>query len=394
MTPEIISREEGNITRLELRVGEERVSRLNILRFTIRIGAAQVRMDGIGGVGTEEAHRHRGYARRLLEAAIRRMISGDGALSMLYGISDFYPKFGYATAGPSHLLQLPAEPGTALRLPDRWQVRPLAPEDLPAVRALYDQSLAGTTGAALREAAGRSWARLAALAEGTREDQCRVVTVGECRVVAYAWRCQRHWAVTQLERQDLDALVLGEVVAVDPTAADALLAVCRAWAGPEGQRRGTPVRHVTTALPPAGVVASAAMRQSARFLQDYRSCGGSMARTLDAARLLKSLEPELNSRWQSARPGFRGHLRLETEVGGCNLDLSSEMVIVADDPPQVSIPTTVRLAQYDLARLALGAFPPADLIARLPAEVPDPAREALLTLFPRRHPHMPLPDRF
>src|SRR6266536_1777487 len=93
-------------TAAELFVEGKWVSGLEIVPLTIRVGSATVRMDGIGGVETDRAQRNRGYARRLLEATVEHMRRGDAALTMLYGIRDFYPKFGYTTAGPDYLIYL------------------------------------------------------------------------------------------------------------------------------------------------------------------------------------------------------------------------------------------------------------------------------------------------
>src|SRR5213083_2629485 len=98
--------ERDGSTRVDLMLEDRSVSWLWIVPFTIRIGRAAVRMDGIGGVNTREGCRRRGYSRRVLEATVERMRQGDAALSMLYGIPHFYPKFGYATAGPEHFVTL------------------------------------------------------------------------------------------------------------------------------------------------------------------------------------------------------------------------------------------------------------------------------------------------
>jgi len=71
------------------------ISTCAIIPLTLRIGAATVRMDGIGMVGTLPQYRGRGYARRLLSAALAHMAAGDAALTMLYGIPNFYLQFGY-----------------------------------------------------------------------------------------------------------------------------------------------------------------------------------------------------------------------------------------------------------------------------------------------------------
>ena len=54
----------------------------------------------------------------------------------------------------------------------------------------------------------------------------------------------------------------------------------------------------------------------------------------------------------------------------------------------------VRLPQATLARLALGAYAPADLLARLERPPEGQTRALLEALFPLRHPHLSLPDRF
>ena len=68
---------------------EQQVSRVVIVPMLMRIGAAVVRMDGIGGVSTQERVRNRGYSRRVMEATVQQMRRSDAALSTLFGIQDF-----------------------------------------------------------------------------------------------------------------------------------------------------------------------------------------------------------------------------------------------------------------------------------------------------------------
>src|SRR5579862_701441 len=123
-------------THVEKRVDGEVVSWLYIANIEMRFGAATVRVNGIAGVGTKEEHRMRGHSREVLEATVRHMVAGPAALSVLYGIHDYYDKFGFATGGPDseiHLLSLQRRPAT---LRDGWRALPLAPRYLPAVRRL------------------------------------------------------------------------------------------------------------------------------------------------------------------------------------------------------------------------------------------------------------------
>jgi hypothetical protein len=388
-------RQEGADGRVDLMDGERSVSRLWIVPLTLRIGAATVRMDGIGGVGTEEDCRHRGYSRRVLERAVERMQQGDAALSMLYGIPDFYPKFGYATAGPDHFVWL-TRPTDPAPMPAGWQVRSFTPADLPAVRRLYDQETATGVGCAVRSDA--SWQRLAEPKPG-HEEGCRIVVDAGGQVRAYAWRAGWHWYVEILEREEPEGMVIAEAMADGPAAADAVLAACRRWAAEEAGRRSGPVQRVVLPLPPGSAVAAAAMRQSASFVQRYSRCGSSMARVLDVGRLMEALKPELARRLQGAGSRCTGALHLQTEIGGAVLTITADSLTVTGVAP-AGTPTSdrgrhqLRLPQAELARLALGAFPPGDVLDRLEQPPGGEARRLIETLFPLRHPHLYLPDRF
>ncbi len=265
------------------------MSRLWLSHLTLHIGKALVRMEGVGGVGTDEAYRSKGYSRRVLEAAIEHMQKGDAALSMLYGIPDFYPKFGYATAGPDHLVVL-TDLERKSGLPLGWSVRPLEPDDVAAVQALYVCNTESAVGSARRDAGCRAWNRVQKAADGSEEDECWVTVGPDGAPHGYLWRAKWCWYVHHALEPEFDrALVLGEAMADGPVAADAVLAACRAWAKEDPAERK--VKEVVLAFPPEGPLASAAMRQDARFVRSYSACGGSMARVLNVRRLLEALRP-------------------------------------------------------------------------------------------------------
>jgi hypothetical protein len=383
---------EGGVTHIDLMLGEKRVSWLSIIPFTIRIGAAAVRMDGIGGVGTDAHYRHRGYSRRVLEAAIEHMRAGDGALSMLYGIPDFYPKFGYVTAGPDFLVLLTdLEHDNAL--PSGWSVRDFAPSDLPVVQALYAGSTARAVGTAVRTERSGVWSHLTGEAEADKADACRVVLGPDGALHGYVWRARWCWYVKhKLEADFPQALVLGEVMADSPQAADAVLAVCRQWAQAESEKRK--VKQVVLSFPPEGALAAAAMRQYARPVQNYSACGNSMARVLDVTRLLRSLAPELLARLRKAQSEFVGTLVFKTDMGDATLHLSPIAITVEEGIAASADALRVTLPQTELARLALGAFPPYDLLSRLTQPPTQEVATLLENMFPLRYPHMHLPDRY
>ena len=389
-TPE----EASDDTRVEVWVDGKAVSRLWVIPFTIRIGAATVRMDGIGGVGTPEECRNRGYARHLLEATVDWMAGRDAALTMLYGIPNFDPKFVYATAGPDHLIYLPLVPGPPA--PEGWEVRPFREKDLPAVRRLYERNTADAVGAASRGPEAGTWSQLMKTALPDATDACRVATSPSGEVGAYAWRGAHFWYIKdKLSPHHPDALILAEVMADGPAAADAILAACHNWAGEEALQSGKEMRRILLAQPPEGPAADAARHRNAGFMQNHSLAADSMARVLDVGRLLTALVPELEERYRSAKSDYEGAVTFATDIGSATLEVTRDGIGVRGaGGAGAANGVTLSLPQATLARLALGAFSPRDLLARLDAPVGEKTAKILETLFPFRHPHMYIPDRF
>jgi GNAT superfamily N-acetyltransferase len=399
----------GGTSDLLLLLDGRQVSRVVIVPMLMRIGAAVVRMDGIGGVSTEEEFRNRGYSRRVMETAIEEIRRGDAALSTLFGIEDFYQKFGYETTGPEYTVVLPLAEATAptRSLPRGWRFRPLTPGDMPAVMRLYHANTRRATGALVRHDAGddpseterladlnpdarkiglRAWNRLQGIAVEPGEDACRVLVDQSGRIGAYAWFGANWWM--GVRRRDLPgAFHIAEGMARDAEVADTLLVACRTWA----EEAGSDGDGIALAIPPEGPVAMAAAYEGGQMLGVYTRGGNFMGRVLDLGRLLRLLQPELAARVRSARLPFQGRLNFRT-------DEDEAAIVIRDDDVQVdgraSGGLVVELPQTALARLCLGGFDPADVLARLPNRPNAEVEAVLRALFPRRMPHIYPMDRF
>jgi GNAT superfamily N-acetyltransferase len=389
-----------------LQLHGRQISRVVIVPMLMRIGAAVVRMDGIGGVSTEEEFRNRGYSRRVMETAVQQMRQGDAALSTLFGIEDFYQKFGYESTGPEYTVVLPlADAATPTRsLPHGWRFRPLIADDMPAVMRLYHANTRRATGALVRHDAGddpseterlagvnpdarkiglRAWNRLQGVAVELREDACRVLVDERGRIAAYAWFGANWWM--GVRRRDLPgAFHVAEGMARDAEAADNLLAACRTWAG----EARSDCDSVALAIPPEG---PAAAYEGGQMLGVYTRGGNFMGRVLDVGRLLRQLLPELAARVRSARLPFQGCLTFRTDEGEVAIVIREDDVLVGGG---ASGGLVVELPQTALARLCLGGFEPADVLARLPNRPNAEVEAVLRVLFPRRMPHIYPMDRF
>jgi hypothetical protein len=363
-------------------------------------------MDGIGGVATDEAHRYRGYSRRVLEAAVDLMRAGEAALSTLYGIPDFYPKYGYATAGAEHTVVLAIE-GNGLptaSLPEGWVLRAWTPDDLEAVQRLYHLGTRTATGAVPRPGASepdtasgdnaihtigrRAWEALQRVGTEGVDDACRVLVNPAGDVVAYAWIGRQGWWVQQRERRARESFHLGEAMARDPLAADLLVAACREWARDARPNAG----QIEFIIPPQGPVAHAAAIMGAAFVKQHTREGEFMARVLDTERLMRQLLPELSERARYSSARLPAKLAIRTEEGEVALSLASDGVSI--DHRITGDHLIAEMPQTMLARLSLGAFPVRELSARSAPHLAPEALELLEALFPQRFPHIYPMDRF
>ncbi|HEU0164189.1 MAG TPA: GNAT family N-acetyltransferase [Thermomicrobiales bacterium] len=374
----------GENTRIELLIDGTPVSWCWIVPMTLRIGRAVVRMDGIGGVGTGETKRNRGYSSRVLVAAVEEMKRGDAPLTTLYGIPDYYPRWGYATIGHEgdhRLVRLDADNV----LPEGFSWRFATPADLPGIRALYDEQAPLATGAAVRGPATPSSTQLAKSVE-TDDKSCVVVIDDRDDVVAYAWMAGYIWWMERVAKpRDPDALLIGEAFADGSVAADALLAALKQWAT-ELEKP-----HVAIHQPPIGDLGLAARLQDVEFHGRSFRAAQFMGRSTGIGGLMTALAPELSARWLGSRSPWTGSLLIRTPEDEVLLGIDRGGVRVLDDLAG-SDATLIELTVGDVARLAFGAFPPRDLLARL--GISDDVADVLAHLFPEGHPYIYPADRF
>ncbi len=368
----------GN-TRVALMRGEEELSRAIIVPMTLRVGRAVIRMDGIGGVATPEAHRHRGYSRRVLEAAVDLMTAGDAALSTLYGIPHFYPKYEYATLGPEYTIA-PVSLDDRSDLPAGTSDRSGQPGDLHALQQLYRDETAGAVGPVERGDDWWVWGELE-VALGAGANEVRVLE-RDGRIAGYAWRASRCWWMEHLAEDRPPALRIGEAFAVDHAAAESVLAMCRRWA----RDLGLPV--LTLAIPPDSRVGQAAQLQDCRVIALYGDASEFMGRAVGLRALVRAMLPELDARWRGAGlPSFAFTIatgRERVTLSGDDMGLAVD----AGSPGE----REVALDPGTLARLVLGGFEPALALAHV--DPPAAMMRVLEALFPKRTPYIYPADRF
>ncbi|GAH73251.1 unnamed protein product, partial [marine sediment metagenome] len=121
---------------IERRLHGEPIARAIIADRQMRIGCAHVRMGGIGGVWTKPEHRKQGHMRAVMDRAVEFMREEGFDLSLLFGITDFYPRWGYATMIPDQRLTIATE--NALRAASDLKVRAYRRGEMPKLDRIYN----------------------------------------------------------------------------------------------------------------------------------------------------------------------------------------------------------------------------------------------------------------
>ncbi|MHB1461168.1 MAG: GNAT family N-acetyltransferase [Armatimonadota bacterium] len=386
----VLSEPDGNY-RVDLMREDKSVSRLRIANRPIAVGCAQVEMGGIADVGTLEECRYQGLSRRVLQETMRFMEQSEFGLTMLYGIPNYYHKFGYASAGPNRGAVIKTQEQVP-ELPAGWQIRPVTVQDISELKRLYAVYLAeNVCGARVRPDDSTSWRELTRVATGERADDCMVLMAPDGHVAAYAWHGKGSWVADGLERAIPSALVVSEAIAESPQAADVLLVACEIWGKGIADKESREITSIAYAVTEEGCVAAALMRRDCEFRQQYSACGNCMVRVGNLDQLFDLMMPEWRRLARQSAGSIDSMICFETPLGSKALHVNMGGVSLCD-PAEAGY--KLSLSVGEMAMLVIGSMPTEDLLARLPNPPCEDAVTACKLLFPKRQQHMFLADRY
>ncbi len=347
------------------RLRDQLVSHWGVWEYRMRIGQATVRCGGIGAVATHADHRKKGFMARTAAHSIERMRARGYALSILFGIDDFYHRFGYVPAWREsrwHLLRSDL-PGRSGRRPRLHRV-PAAPS--AALARLHNRWNRGLTGTAVRPTFTKGFFM------GPR-----------AAPEAWIWRDAAGRAAGHvLASQDGGALVI-----LEATGAPDVVLAC---AGELALRKGLPELRFET-LPYPSALARRLRTLNCRYEQRYARDGEAMVRLVDLEACLRAMEPELSRRLASSPlDGYRGTLRIEGPEGAAGLAIDRGRARVV---PAAAGRTSLR-AGWHLAQLLLGTDEPMETCEVGRIRLAGDAPRLVPALFPAQHPQLQLGDRY
>lgn len=337
------------------------VTHFGVWGFQMRIGAARVRTGGIGLVATDADYRKCGLMARTARASIAAMRQLGYDLSILFGIDDFYHRFGYVRAWSDTAWTVRGEDLADGRPP--LAIRRFVPVHRDDVAAIYNRENATRTGTAVRPTYPR-------------------FVYGESRE-GYLWTDARGRAVGYVVVGCKPAYL--ECVEAGGDVEQVLRVLARLAA--RAQRQEVRLTTFSEASP----LIRRLREGNCRAETQYRRCGGAMAAVINLASTLGKMQGELGRRLRtSPLADWRGKLLLADGRQKVTLVVNrSRVKAVPADRAEHVISGGNRIAQ-----LLIGTDDPQAIIDAGRMKVRGDARRLAGVLFPDQHPMLGLRDRF
>ncbi|MGC9394756.1 MAG: GNAT family N-acetyltransferase [Anaerolineae bacterium] len=375
----ITTKDEGRDHRRELWIeGEEKsVCHLWVIDFTMRIGITTVRMAGVGGVYTEREHRKKGYMRHLYEDTVQYMIAEGYDISMLFGIENFYTKFGYAAGLAAFECKVKTRDAemSARTAADEgsYIIRPIGEADMPAVLDLYNANNATRVCSVVRTLEDFS-----KFSKGTwygTPPDTQLWEDANGKLLAYA-----AW-----DRYD-KAMKVAEVEACDDAFFPTLLSFFAAQAVDKR------CEDVQLFIPPDHPFAEYVQRFGAEWKVVYPRHGSGMLRLLNQQPFFEKLAPELERRLAFSRSAeYTGALTFQTDLGILTLVINEGKVNVEDGARDG---LRLELSQDKLTQLATGYRSARDVLNDPQVTAHGDVLPLLDILFPKGTPYVWVADHF
>ena len=338
------------------------VTHLGIWDYQMRVGAARLRVGGIGLVSTHADYRRRGLMDRTARASIDFMTRNGYDLSLLFGIAGYYDRFGFVPAWDSTEYTIERH-----HLPKDKPSRPVykfAPKHRDDLAALHSRENATRTGTAVRPTFLRNqWPE---------------------KWFGYLWKDPRGKVAgyVVLSRQD-DNLSVIDCVGDDKESLAVLALLVN---------RLHVKNLVFSGLHYDNPLRKRLMNQSYSWSTTrYRNSGGSMVCTINLMSSLAKLTREFSARLRhSCLADWRGSLLVSDARETFSLVIDRSRVKLA--PPARS---KHRLAAGPhLAQLLIGSYEPVDIIEAADMKLAGDAPCLVEVLFPFLHPSLDPWDHF
>lgn len=346
------------------------VSGLHLWPMPMRIGSCEVFLGGIGGVHTHPDHRKRGYASIVMAESVAWMREQGYDVSVLFGIPDFYHRWGFVTTLSSTMIEVPTRHADKAKRTSR--PRRFRKTDFPVAMRIYNRDNASRTASIIRRKS--TWIPWRVGVEWRVPPEIHLYTAGG-RTVGVAGFCLR-----------ADRVDCCEVSATDPRAFGGIL---RHAADLAVERR---VETLVFRVPLDHPFADFCREQGGAFREQVPRVAGGMARLINQTQCLKKIAPELTRRLGGSRlSGWSGGIDIATDLETTRLTVKRAKVSVGG---RGRARVRLQLPQDRLTQLLFGWQDVSFLVTHTPTKLTGDRDGVVDTLFPRGRPYMWTSDHF
>ena len=342
-----------------------------IWNYQMRIGTARVRIGGVGAVATDAQCRHRGYMDQTARASIGAMRELGYDFSILFGINDFYHRFGFTRAwsDTTYFLPLADLPAPAAKGTKKLALHTFPEPMRPDLMKLFNAHNAGLTGTAVRPT--YQHANIRGLRRGYQWN------------IGGAKSPVRGYIVVMAQSPRL------RVIETVGATAD----ICQAVRQVAGELNSPELSF--DHLPYDSALARQLRRGNCRRDTYYFKNGAALIRTINLPQALTKISRELARRLaQSPLAHWRGQLLIADPRAAALLTITGGQIKVVPSTTR-KIPTKHTIRGGDaIAQLLLGTTDPREIAATYNLRVTGDARQLLPILFPDQHPTLHEIDKF
>lgn len=356
-----------------IKVGEKIVSHVSVVEKHMRIGHAVVKIGGIADVFTHPDYRNQNFTRILMEDALKYMEKSKFPISMLYGIMNFYHKFGYIESILNPVLNVPIKNLSSIY--SEGIVRPFKESDIPFLNKLYNMAFKGKNFSV--ERIEKLWFKIPA------PDTGFIVPNAKDEPIAYVF-------TSAPPKPKSQTFYIKEVVAFDQNSAAAIVAFLRE------QAQALFINELEIHQRPDTYFIKYLMDFGGNFTTKipYEGMGQGMLRILLIKELFEDIKDELSRRvLLRCDAPKKDQITFKTDIGEVTLEKNEEGIKIAKKSGKKA--EIIETPQNALIRLISGYYDVDCFLNRIKApKIPDKTYQLLNILFPKDFPYTCESDYF